>query len=217
MTFLFRLDGFPLVFCIFFMKEQSYGCSFLLRKNLKGVVVVTIKEQIFCDELLSDTEFNKTLAYKKAYPSVKNDNVAAAAASRLMNKSEIKEYIEKQLAELHNEKTAEAQEVLEYLTSVMRREHKENVVVTLSKETSTYVPDEKGTMRKQTVKEEIPQIVEIPTRVSDANKAAELLGKRYGLYTDKLDVNNEAEEKKAEKLDNIASILEQIKPVREGD
>lgn len=217
MIFLFRLDGFPLVFCIFFMKEQSYGCSFLLRKNLKGVVVVTIKEQIFCDELLSDTEFNKTLAYKKAYPSVKNDNVAAAAASRLMNKSEIKEYIEKQLAKLHNEKTADAQEVLEYLTSVMRREHKENVVVTLSKETSTYVPDEKGTMRKQTVKEEIPQIVEIPTRVSDANKAAELLGKRYGLYTDKLDVNNEAEEKKAEKLDNIASILEQIKPVREGD
>ena len=217
MTFLFRLDGFPLVFCIFFMKEQSYGCSFLLRKNLKGVVVVTIKEQIFCDELLSDAEFNKTLAYKKAYPNVKNDNVAAAAASILMNKSEIKEYIEKQLAELHNEKTADAQEVLEYLTSVMRREHKENVVVTLSKETSTYVPDEKGTMRKQTVKEEIPQIVEIPTRVSDANKAAELLGKRYGLYTDKLDVNNEAEEKKAEKLDNIASILEQIKPVREGD
>lgn len=217
MTFLFRLDGFPLVFCIFFMKEQSYGCSFLLRKILKGVVVVTIKEQKFCDELLSDPEFNKTMAYKKAYPSVKNDNVAAAAASRLMNKPEIKEYIEKQLAELHNEKTADAQEVLEYLTSVMRREHKENVVVTLSRETSTYVPDEKGTMRKQTVKEEIPQIVEIPTRVSDANKAAELLGKRYGLYTDKLDVNNEAEEKKAEKLDNIASILEQIKPVREGD
>lgn len=217
MTFLFRLDGFPLVFYIFFMKERSFGCSFLLRKNLKGVVVVTIKEQIFCDELLSDTEFNKTLAYKKAYPSVKNDNVAAAAASRLMNKSEIKEYIEKQLAELHNEKTADAQEVLEYLTSVMRREHKENVVVTLSKETSTYVPDEKGTMRKQTVKEEIPQIVEIPTRVSDANKAAELLGKRYGLYTDKLDVNNEAEKEKAQKLDNIASILDQMKPVREGD
>lgn len=56
---------------------------------------MTIKEQKFCDELLSDTEFNKTLAYKKAYPSVKNDNVAAAAASRLMNKPEIKEYIDK--------------------------------------------------------------------------------------------------------------------------
>lgn len=73
----------------------------------------------------------------------------------------------------------------------MRREHKENVVVTLSKETSTYVPDEKGTMRKQTVKEEIPQIVEIPTRVSDANKAAELLGKRYGLYTDNINIEGD--------------------------
>lgn len=30
MTFLFRLDGFPLVFYIFFMKERSFGCSFLL-------------------------------------------------------------------------------------------------------------------------------------------------------------------------------------------
>ena len=73
----------------------------------------------------------------------------------------------------------------------MRREHKENVVVTLSRETSTYVPDEKGTMRKQTVKEEIPQIVEIPTRVSDANKAAELLGKRYGLYTDNINIEGD--------------------------
>ena len=214
---LYRLDGFPLVFCIFFMKEQSVGCSFLLRKNLKGVVVVTIKEQIFCDELLSDAEFNKTLAYKKAYPNVKNDNVAAASASRLMNKPKIKEYIDKQLDELHNERTADAQEVLEYLTSVMRREKKECIVVTLTKETSTYVPDEQGKPRKQTIKEEMAQIVEIPAKLSDANKAAELLGKRYGLYTDKLDVNNEAEEKKAEKLDNIASILEQMKPVGKGD
>lgn len=217
MTFLYRLDGFPLVFCIFFMKEQSVGCSFLLRKNLKGVVVVTIKEQIFCDELLSDAEFNKTLAYKKAYPNVKNDNVAAAAASRLMNKPKIKEYIDKQLDELHNERTADAQEVLEYLTSVMRREKKECIVVTLTKETSTYVTDEQGKPRKQMIKEEMAQIVEIPAKLSDANKAAELLGKRYGLYTDKLDVNNEAEEKKAEKLDNIASILEQMKPVGKGD
>lgn len=150
---------------------------------------MTIKEQKFCDELLSDTEFNKTLAYKKAYTSVKNDNVAAAAASRLMNKPEIKEYIDNQLAELHNERTADAQEVLEYLTSVMRREKKECIVVTLTKETSTYIPDEQGKPRKQTIKEETAQIVEIPAKLSDANKAAELLGKRYGLYTDKVDVS----------------------------
>lgn len=201
MTFLFRLDGFPLVFCIFFMKEQSYGCSFLLRKNLKGVVVVTIKEQIFCDELLSDTEFNKTLAYKKAYPSVKNDNVAAAAASRLMNKPEIKEYIDRQLSKLHNERTADAQEVLEYLTSVLRGESSSSELVVEG------IGD--GCSEARTI--------EKPPSEKERLKAAELLGKRYGLYTDKVDVNNEAEEKKAEKLDNIASILEQMKPVGKGD
>lgn len=183
------------------MKEQSYGCSFLLRKNLKGVVVVTIKEQIFCDELLSDTEFNKTLAYKKAYPSVKNDNVAAAAASRLMNKPKIKEYIDKQLDELHNERTADAQEVLEYLTSVLRGESSSSELVVEG------IGD--GCSEARTI--------EKPPSEKERLKAAELLGKRYGLYTDKVDVNNEAEEKKAEKLDNIASILEQMKPVGKGD
>lgn len=178
----------------------SKGC-FLLRKNLKGVVVVTIKEQKFCDELLSDTEFNKTLAYKKAYPSVKNDNVAAAAASRLMNKPEIKEYIDKQLSKLHNERTADAQEVLEYLTSVLRGESSSSELVVEG------IGD--GCSEARTI--------EKPPSEKERLKAAELLGKRYGLYTDKVDVNNEAEEKKAEKLDNIASILEQMKPVGKGD
>ena len=42
-------------------------------------------------------------------------------------------------------------------------------------------------MRKQTKKEEIPQVVEIPARLSDATKAAELLGKAYGIYTDRVE------------------------------
>ena len=181
--------------------KDTLKVSFLMRKNLKGVVVVTIKEQIFCDELLSDTEFNKTLAYKKAYPSVKNDNVAAAAASRLMNKPEIKEYIDKQLSKLHNERTADAQEVLEYLTSVLRGESSSRELVVEG------IGD--GCSEARTI--------EKPPSEKERLKAAELLGKRYGLYTDKVDVNNEAEEKKAEKLDNIASILEQMKPVGKGD
>ena len=39
----------------------------------------------------------------------------------------------------------------------------------------------------------MPQLVQVPTRVSDLNKAAELLGKRYGLYTDKVDLDADAE------------------------
>ena len=71
----------------------------------------------------------------------------------------------------------------------MRREKAEHVVVTCTEETSSYVPDAEGKMRKQTVKKETPQIVEIPARLQDSNKAAELLGKAYGIYTDKVDAD----------------------------
>ena len=43
------------------------------------------------------------------------------------------------------------------------------------------------------VEKEVPQLVQVPTRVSDLNKAAELLGKRYGLYTDKIEQTVDAE------------------------
>ena len=55
------------------------------------------------------------------------------------------------------------------------------------------MPEESGKMRKQTIKKEIPQIVEIPARLSDANKAAELLGRAYGLYTDKIETDVDME------------------------
>ena len=69
----------------------------------------------------------------------------------------------------------------------MRREKCENVVVTLREEVTEDVPDEHGKMRKQTIKREVPQIVAIPTMVRDSNKAAELLGKAFGIYTDRVD------------------------------
>ena len=149
-------------------------------------MALTEKQQRFCDEYLIDC--NGTRAYKAAYPNCKKDNVASAAATRLLGNVNIKNYIAKRLEEISSQKIAEAQEVMEYLTAVMRREYKENNVVTLTEETSTYVPDENGTMRKHTTKKEVPQLVEIPAKLSDANKAAELLGKRYGLFTDKVNV-----------------------------
>lgn len=149
---------------------------------------------MFCDEYLANPELNATNAYKIAYPNIKNDNVAAASASRLLKDNEdVKEYISQRLAEIHNERTADAQEVMEYLTSVMRREHKENIVVTIMQEKTEYIPDEKGTPRKHTVKTEIPQVVEIPAKLSDANKAAELLGKVHGMYTDKVELEADME------------------------
>lgn len=44
---------------------------------------MTDRQVIFANEYLID--LNGTRAYKEAYPHVKNDNTAAAAAARLMN------------------------------------------------------------------------------------------------------------------------------------
>lgn len=150
---------------------------------------MTNKEQLFIDEYLTD--MNQTRAYKAVYTKVKNDNVAAAAASRLLKKPGIQEYIDERLKKISEEKIAKTEEVMQYLTSVMRREKKECVVVTIMEEESTYVPDEKGTMRKQTIKKETPQIVEIPAKLSDANKAAELLGKVYGIFKENVSLKGD--------------------------
>ena len=144
---------------------------------------MTTKQKLFCDEYLID--LNATQAAIRAGYSEKT---AGAMGAENLKKPYIREYIDQRLAEKEDALVAKQDEVMKYLTSVMRREKKEHVVVTLSKETSTYVPDDEGKMRKQTIKEEIPEVIEIPTPVKDSNKAAELLGRAYGIYTDKVDV-----------------------------
>lgn len=148
---------------------------------------MTDKQKIFADEYLID--LNATQAAIRAGYSEKT---AYRTGADNLKKPQIIDYISKRMEEKEDALIAKQDEVLRYLTEVMRREKKECVVVTLSRETSSYVPDENGTMRKKTVKEEIPQTVEIPARLSDSNKAAELLGKRYGLFTDKVQLDGPA-------------------------
>ncbi len=148
------------------------------------VMALTAKQKRFCDEYLID--FNATQAAIRAGYS---ERTAYSQGQRLLKNVEVQKYLQERMAEKEKELIADQNEVMKYLSAVMRREKTESVVVTLSKEKSVYVPDANGTMRKQTVKEEIPQVVEIPARLSDANKAAELLGKAYGIYTDKVDMD----------------------------
>ena len=149
---------------------------------------MTARQKLFCDEYLVD--LNATQAAIRAGYSEKT---ARVIGQENLLKPAIKEYIEKRLKEKEDALIANQNEVMKYLTSVMRREKKEHVVVTLSKEESTYAPDDNGTMRKHTVKEEIPEVIEIPARLADANKAAELLGRAYSLYTEKVDQNIDME------------------------
>lgn len=136
---------------------------------------MTEKQKKFADEYLID--LNATRAYKAAYPNVKKDTVASQAGSRLLRNVKVKKYLDKRLAELHDERTADAKEVLEYLTSVLRGESRsEEIVVELIGDGCSAA----RTMRKR------------PSE-KDRLKAAELLGKRYGLYTDKVDMDSDTE------------------------
>jgi phage terminase small subunit len=132
------------------------------------VINVTPKQQIFADEYLKDT--NGTRAYKVAYPQVKKDQVAATAAGRLLRNVEVSQYITRQLEKMHSKRSADAQEVIEYLTSVMRGEQKEQTLKGLG-------------MGEQ-------EVVSIDVSAKDRIKAAELLGKRLALWTDNINLTN---------------------------
>lgn len=143
---------------------------------------LTIKQKRFADEYIisgNATEAARVAGYKQPH----------VQGAQNLEKLRVKEYIDQRLKELESDKIADQKEVLEYLTNVMRREEKESVVVTIKKKVSGYVPDDKGVLKKRNIETEEAHVVEVPAKLSDANKAAELLGKRYGAWTDNVDIN----------------------------
>lgn len=148
---------------------------------------LTDQQKKFIEEYLID--MNGTRAYRVAYPSVKKNETAAALASRLLTKAKVKKAIEPILENMSSDRMATVTEVMEYLTSVMRGESTAEVVVVEGlgdgvSEARRFkkAPDEKERLR-----------------------AAELLGKRFGLFKDKVEVSGLESEKS--KLDNL---LEQL-------
>ena len=124
---------------------------------------LTLKQKKFADEYIISGNATES-AIKAGYSSkYANTNV-----SKLLQNTTIKSYIDERLAKLESEKIADQQEVLKYLSAVMR-----------------------GEMTEQTLKsvgESGQVIAEIDVGAKDRIKAAELLGKRYRLWTDKFEV-----------------------------
>ena len=127
---------------------------------------MTEKQKTFADEYIIC--LNATQAYKKAYTNIKKDEVARANGSRLLTNANVKAYIDEQLEKLKSKRVADQQEVLEYLTSVMRGEVTEPLTVL----------DGDGYQR----------VIDASPSVATRNKAAELLGKRYRIFTEKQEV-----------------------------
>ncbi len=134
---------------------------------------LTAKQQRFVDEYLID--LNATQAAIRAGYSKKT---ARAIAKENLTKPYIKAYVEKRMAEKEKQLIADQDEVLKYLTSVMRGKSKASVVVVESH--GDYTSRAREMEKTPDEKERL--------------KAAELLGKRYGLF-DKRDTAAGAGEK----------------------
>lgn len=130
---------------------------------------LTAKQQRFCDEYLID--LNATQAAIRAGYSKKT---AYAIGNENLNKPELKKYIEERMAEKEKSLIADQDEVLKYLTAVLRGESESEEIVI---ENIGDFTSEARTMKKA------------PSE-KDKLKAAELLGKRYSLFKNdvKIDV-----------------------------
>ena len=119
---------------------------------------MTEKQMKFADEYI--ISLNASQAYKKAYPNIKNNDVA---------KANIKAYIDEQLEKLKSERVADQQEVMEFLTAVMRGEVEEPLLVL----------DGEGMQR----------IAQAKPNVATRRAAAVDIGKRYRMWTDKVEAD----------------------------
>lgn len=125
---------------------------------------LTAKQQRFCDEYLID--LNATQAAIRAGYAVKYANTNV---SKLLQNTTIKDYLAQRMAEKESELIASQDEVLKYLTAVMRG----------SSSASVLARNEIGA----------DKVIEKPPDEKERLKAAELLGKRYSLFTDKVNMD----------------------------
>lgn len=117
---------------------------------------LTKKERIFADEYVKTTNGTQS-AITAGY----SEKTASVTGSKMLRKPKVRQYIDAVMNERSKNTIATADEVLEYLTRVVRGEEKDAFGLDVS--------------------------------VADKTKAAELLGKRHMLFTDKVKLSAEVE------------------------
>ena len=144
---------------------------------------LTLKQQRFADEYIISG--NATDAAIKAGYSKKTAN---RIATENLSKLVIQTYIGEKLKELSDKKIADQQEVLAYLTSVLRGETQSEIVVVegQGEGVSRAKPMQKAPDERERL------------------KAAELLGKRMGLFKERVELSTDEPSKK------LSDILDQL-------
>lgn len=121
---------------------------------------LTIKQQAFADFYI---ELGN--AYQAAKKAGYSENYAKGNVVKLLENVSVKSYIEKRMEELKTERVADQQEILEFLTAVIRGEVAEPVPVL----------DGNGKQK----------VVNLQPSVQTRRAAAVDLGKRYAMWTEK--------------------------------
>ena len=122
------------------------------------------RQKAFCEYYVASG--NATDAAIKAGYS---ERTAKSIGQRLLTFVDIKKYIDELMQKLESERIATAEEVLQNLTAMMRGEIQEEVIVVEG--------EGDGVSSARIMKKQVS--------AKDRIKAAELLGKRHSLFTDK--------------------------------
>ena len=125
------------------------------------------RQKSFCEFYVASGNATES-AIKAGYSKKTADRIA----SENLRKLELKKYIDELMQKLESERIASAEEVLQNLTAMMRGEIQEDVVVVEG--------EGDGVSSARVMKKQVS--------AKERIKAAELLGKRYRLYTDKVEV-----------------------------
>ena len=164
---------------------------------------MTEKQKIFADEYLID--LNATRAYRVAYPSVKKDETAAAAAARMLRNVKVAAYIQERMQERQKRTEITQDRVLQELAAIAFAKATDYAEI---KNECVRIKDT-AELDEQQVRA-LAGIEEgkfgIKVKLNDKEKALELLGRHLGMFKDKLEVSGLEEEKK-----KLGDILEQLR------
>lgn len=128
---------------------------------------LNVKQKAFADYYIETGN-----AYQSAIKAGYSENYAKGNVIKLLENESVKKYIQEKMKEIESERIAKAEEVLAFLSSSLRGDVLEEVVATES--------DGAGGIK--------PVILKKQLSAKDRIKAAELLGKRYALFTEKVDL-----------------------------
>ena len=127
---------------------------------------LNIKQKAFADYFIETGN-----AYQSAIKAGYSENYAKGNVIKLLENESVKAYIDERLKQIESDRIAKAEEVLAFLSSSLRGEVLEEVVTTETVD---------GMIK--------PVILKKQLSAKDRIKAAELLGKRYALFTEKVDL-----------------------------